>query len=144
MCTVAAVPLVWLQPLHHQKYVLNLILTSLDIVTDLAVLQIWTLLLNGWVLIWCFLRNDFTNTRYKFNCEEFLSSQIVGKPEQQKCNREGMCLLSQAQTLDLRGDRHWDRDRDRRDTEIKTLKRDHRTDNRRDQRTAPRHDIRGS
>jgi hypothetical protein len=35
-------------------------------------------------------------------------------------------------------------DRERRDTEIKTLKRDHQTDNRRDQRTAPRHDTRGS
>jgi hypothetical protein len=36
-----------------------------------------------------------------------------------------------------------DRDRGRRDTEIKTLKRDHRTDNRRGTRTAQRHNVRG-
>jgi hypothetical protein len=40
------------------------------------------------------------------------------------------------------------RQKDRRDTEINTqrrdLKIDHRTDNRRDQRTAPRHNVRGS
>jgi hypothetical protein len=53
------------------------------------VVKMWTLLLNGRVQIWNFLRNDFPNTRHKFNRQEFLSNQIVGKPEQREMQSWG-------------------------------------------------------
>jgi hypothetical protein len=91
--------------------------------------------------IWRFLRNDFPNTRY-FTYERCYSTvgygfgvsyatifqlhgtnltvtnseatKLLENRSNGKCNRVGRCLLFQAQTLDLRGDRHRERtDRNR-------------------------------
>jgi hypothetical protein len=86
--------------------------THFNIVTDLAILQIWTLILNDRVRIWRLLRNDFPNRRC-FSCDRcystatqefltvksFLSNRIVAM--ENTTVRES--LLFQAQTLYLRG-----------------------------------------